>query len=222
MIKKRSALLVCTIFTVLIMLTGCFGPSPEEKIFDILEKSADKEEIFKEQQQPLADLEQKESKLYDEIVSLGMEEHDKIVSKSKEALKLVGEREERLAKEHESMKASKEESGNLKTEIAAIEEDNVKKSAEKVRDVVEKRYASYEKIYKDYEKAITYDKELYTMLQKKDLKIEDLEAQINKNNEIYKQILTGNDEFNKLTEEYNDLKLKFYKAADIEVEQMEE
>lgn len=205
-----------------IILTGCLGPSPEESVYNVLEKVAKQEQLFEDQQQPLVDLEKKEGKLYDEIISLGMKEHDQIVAKSKEAITIVEQREQLIAKEHESMEASKKEFKNLEKEIEAIKESDAKKLAQDINKVMKERYDSYDRIYENYEKAVTYDKELYTMLQNKDLKIEDLEAQIAKNNDLYKKVLSENNEFNNLTKQYNELKLKFYKKANIEVEEKKE
>ncbi|MEY8738590.1 YkyA family protein [Bacillales bacterium AN1005] len=62
-----------------------------------------------------------------------------------------------------------------------------------------------------------YDNELYEMFKNKDVKIDALEEQIQKINEVYQKVLDNNEEFNKLTKQYNDLKIDFYEKAGVEV-----
>jgi ABC-type siderophore export system fused ATPase/permease subunit len=50
------------------LLSACTGQSAQEKIYDHLEKAVTLEDAFSEQQQPLVDLENKEQKLYNEII----------------------------------------------------------------------------------------------------------------------------------------------------------
>lgn len=59
------------------------------------------------------------------------------------------------------------------------------------------------------------------MLQNKDLEMKQLETQIAKINKSYQSVMEQNNEFNKLTEQYNDLKIKFYEEAELNVEKSE-
>ncbi|UHA62674.1 YkyA family protein [Metabacillus litoralis] len=47
-----------------------------------------------------------------------------------------------------------------------------------------------------------------------------LETQIAKINKSYQSVMEQNNEFNKLTEQYNDLKIKFYEEAELNVEKV--
>nr|WP_245831814.1 YkyA family protein [Oceanobacillus senegalensis] len=55
------------------------------------------------------------------------------------------------------------------------------------------------------------------MLQREDLKQEELTDHINKINDSYQKVLDANKEFNQYTVEYNELKKEFYQAAGLEV-----
>lgn len=206
--------------TLLIFLSGCMGPSPEENIYSTLEKVVTLEDAYKEQQQPLLELEKKESDLYNEIMNLGMKEFEKVVALSKEALTLINERESKIEAEYDSIISSKEEFAAVNEEIEKIDDEKLKEKAKDLKAKMEDRYTSYENLYNTYKTSISLDKELYIMLQKEDLTLESLEAQITKVNDSYKKVMEENGKFNKLTEEYNELKIDFYKNADLNVEEV--
>nr|WP_275695457.1 YkyA family protein [Fredinandcohnia sp. SECRCQ15] len=200
------------------MLTGCIGgPTPEEEIYKTLEKVVTLEKTFEEQQEPLIQLEKKERKLYDQIISLGMKEYDKIVSLSDEALNIVNERETKLNNEYESIKSSKEEFENAVKSINDIKDKDLKEEAEELVALMQKRYESYDKLYADYSEAINNDKLLYEMFKKEQLTLEELEGQINKINTIYEKVVSSNDLFNNVTNQYNEAKVNFYKQAGLKV-----
>ena len=81
------------------------------------------------------------------------------------------------------------------------------------------RYKFHDELYEHYKKGLQLDKELYTMFQKEDLTYEKLEQQIEKINEAYQKVLEANEKFNEETKKYNELKIEFYKAAGINIEE---
>ncbi len=219
--KISTRMSVLLSITVLLLLSACVGPSAEENMYNKLEKVVELEDKFKDQQQPLVEIEQKESKLYNEIMSLGMKEFDKIVALSKEALSLVEERESKLKAEYDSIMSSKEEFESVGEEIEKIEDVDLEKKAKELKETMIERYKSYESLYKNYESSISLDKELYSMLQNEDLTMEELESQINDINDSYKKVIEQNEKFNTLTEEYNNLKLEFYEQAELNIDKSE-
>ncbi|MCA1029894.1 YkyA family protein [Bacillus timonensis] len=205
------------------LLTACNnGPTPQDEIYNTLENVVTKEEQFEAQQDPLVQLEQQEKEIYDQIITLGMKEFDQIVTLSKQAISLVEEREALVKLENESIQASKKEFDNVHASVEKLENDTLKKEANDLVSLMNSRYESYEKLYTLYTEAIALDKQLYQMFQKEDLSIDELEEQINKINESYTNVMTENDTFNKLTENYNKAKMAFYKNAGLEVEYKEE
>ncbi|MCM3160328.1 YkyA family protein [Metabacillus litoralis] len=215
--KKNYALFIVLLF----LLSGCFGPAPEERIYTILEEAVTLENSFKEQQQPLLELEKKEADLYNRIMDLGMKEFEQVVSLSKEALTSVEERESKLQMEYDSIMSSKDKFNEINEEIEKIKDETLLQSAQELKSTMEDRYKSYENLYENYKKSISLDKELYSMLQNKDLEMKQLETQIAKINKSYQSVMEQNNEFNKLTEQYNDLKIKFYEEAELNVEKSE-
>lgn len=217
-IKNNRILVVALIMS--FILSGCLNrQTPEEKIFTELEKVVAAEKVFEEQQTPLVELEKKEKELYEEIISLGMKEYDRIVQISDEALQNVAARKEHMNKEQESIKESEEEFKDVNTLIEDIEEASVKEQATLLYETMIERYKTHNSLYELYSQGLGYDKELYEMFKQKELTLDQLEEQIIKINETYEKVLEANNKFNELTDQYNDQKLEFYKLAGIEIKE---
>ncbi len=216
---KKISLLSIMLAGVL-SLAGCLGKqSPEEKMFEELEKVVSIEKDFEEQQEPLVKLEKEEKKIYEQIISLGMKEYDQIVKLSDEALAIADKRSGHIEKEKESIGDSAKEFENVPGLIEDIEDQALKKQAKELQKTMEERYEIHDGLYENYKKGIQYDKELYEMLKDKELSFEKLEEQINKVNAVYEVVLEKNKEFNNKTDQYNKQKMAFYKEAGIEVKE---
>ncbi|WP_257985056.1 YkyA family protein [Bacillus sp. T33-2] len=201
-----------------LLLPGCINrQTPAEKMFGELEKVVEIEKTFEEQQDPLVELEKKEKQIYEEIISLGLKEYDKIVSLADEALEIVDQRKKHMDKEQESIKASEKEFKQVTGIIDDIEEPGLKKQANTLYKTMSERYKIHDELYGSYTKGLEHDKQLYGMFKNKDLTMEQLETQINKVNETYEKVLKANEQFNAQTEKYNTEKLAFYKEAGLKV-----
>lgn len=199
-------------------MTACqTGPQPQEKIYSHLEQAVKLEIGFENQQKEMIILETKEKELYDQIVTLGLKEIEKIKQLSTEALVIVEDREAGLATEYDSMQQSKKEFQKVEQVIEEIEEVQLKKDAKVLVDLMLSRYSTYEELYKAYGESIEYDKQLYNMFQNTDLTLEQLEEQIQKINSSYEEVLSLNERFNKITNEYNQKKKSFYESAGLDI-----
>ncbi|WP_235749752.1 YkyA family protein [Neobacillus bataviensis] len=215
MLCKRSSRYLLSIAAISVfILSGCVGnKTPAEKMYDVLEDVVAKEKVFEEQQDPLVTLEKKEKRIYDQIIELGMKEYDQIVKLSDEAIQLTDERKKHMEKETKSLKESEQAFKKIADIKDEFDDTEVIKTANELNDVMMQRYQAHEWLYKEYSDALTYDKELYGMFKNKNLPLEDLEAQVNKLNDQYKQVFDANEKFNMLTDQYNDKKQSFYKKA---------
>ncbi|OEH92994.1 YkyA family protein [Bacillus solimangrovi] len=201
-----------------LIISGCsLGGSPEEKMYEHMEKSVTLEEVFQQQQEPLVKLEEQEQKLYEQIKGLSMTEFSQIQKLSDQAIEIVEQRKEHLLKEKESIEASKEEFAKVQPFIEKIEDDVVKGKANELYNVMEQRYVAYQTLFDQYEKALTLDKELYEMFKQEDLTLEATQQHVEKINENYKSVIEANENFNKQTEQYNLLKQEFYKSTDLNI-----
>jgi prefoldin subunit 5 len=215
-LMRFVSIIICLIS--IMVLSACkSGPIPEEQIYVHLEQAVKLEAEFENQQDPIVSLEQKEKEIYNQIIALGLKEMDQIKQLSSEALTIVDERNSRLDQEYESIKQSKNEFDKITELIDTIESEESRDLADALMSLMTERYLSYEKLYTAYSTSITLDQELYSMFQKEDLTLEELEAQIDLINKSYEQVISLNDTFNKLTTDYNDTKKSFYEAAGIEV-----
>lgn len=215
MLDKKIVILL--FIAVISLLSSCSGASTSEKIYNHLEKAVTLEETFEKQQKEIVKLEKKEQELYSQIIDLSMDEFDKIKSISQEAIDTIDKRKELISLEKESIDASKEEFMEVKDLIGELEEEKAQEKANKMYDVMMNRFDAYDKLNQAYTQSLKLEKELYTMLQKEDLKQETLTEHIEKINESYKKVLEFNENFNGYTEKYNQIKKEFYEAANIKV-----
>lgn len=220
MLYRKTAIIL--LIGLLTLLAACSEATTSEKIYTHLEKAVTLEEAFEEQQNKIVELEKKEQELYSQIIDLNMDEFDKIKSTAKEAIKVIEERKDLISLEKESIEASKEEFKKVKGLIEELEKEDAKEKANEMYDVMMKRYEAYDKLNEAYTQSLKLEVDLYTMLQKEDLKQETLTAHIEKINETYKKVLEANDNFNSYTEKYNQLKKEFYQVAKIDVKYEEE
>ncbi|WP_175988703.1 YkyA family protein [Bacillus sp. Marseille-Q1617] len=201
------------------ILMGCIGgASPQENIYNVLEETVAKEDQYVEVQKPIQGLEKKEKEIYNEIMSLGMKEFDKIVKLSDDALKNISERSDYIEKERKAMNEAKEKFSGLDEFISKLEDDKLKNEADKLAKTMEQRYQLHAKLTDSYLQALAQDKKLYELFKKKELTMEELEKQITSINEAYDKTIKLNEEYNTKTEQFNKLKQGFYSTAEIEVE----
>ncbi|HYK72947.1 MAG TPA: YkyA family protein, partial [Pseudoneobacillus sp.] len=205
-------------FSILFLISGCLNQkTTPEKMYEVMEKVVVAENTFKDQQDPLVEAEKKEKALYDQIITLGMKEHDKILELSNEALSLVEERKKLMGLETESIQKSEDVFKELAPYIKDLKEDSLKKDAQKLYDSMIERYRLHNQLQKAYLQAVEYDKELYELFKNKELTIEQIENQLNKINKMYEEIYQINEQFNGQTEKYNKLKLAFYQEAGFKI-----
>ncbi|MEQ6377291.1 YkyA family protein [Bacillaceae bacterium S4-13-56] len=213
---KKQLVMMLAIPAVLI---GCSNePNAEEEIYNHLENAVTQEEGFKEQQQPLIELEQQEKDLYDQIIDLGMNDFEQIKTLSQEAINLIEQREVKLELEKASIDSAKQEFDKIEQYISDLETDEQKEKVNQLKTAMENRYKAYNDLHDAYASSMELDKELYTMLQKEDLEKEELEQQIDKINASYDQVNELNSTFNNLTKEYNEAKREFYESTDLNVD----
>ncbi|MDR7076449.1 hypothetical protein J2Y03_001452 [Neobacillus niacini] len=201
------------------LLTACVNKETSaEKMYQVLEKVVQAEKEFEEQQQPLVALEKQEKEKYNQIMAIGLKQHDEIIKLSDEALSIIEKRRVHLQKEKDSINASKTEFRKAEEIKSKIKDTEQKKKAEDLFEIMENRYIVHNQLSTDYSNALDSDKELYLMLKDENISYERLEMQVTKLNTAYQQVSDANDEFNKLTAQYNEKKLEFYIEAGLKLE----
>ena len=215
----RFTWIILLVFAGSIILAGCMNKEPAaEKMYQVLEKVVKAEKEFEDQQQPLVALEKQEQEIYNQIMTLGMKQHDEIVKLSNEALSIIEDRRVLLQKEMNSINASKTEfkkAEAIKNEIKVPEQKN---KAEELLNIMTNRYKVHSELSKEYLNALDSDKELYTMLKNDGISYDKLEEHVIKLNTAYLLVSDKNEEFNDLTVQYNSKKLEFYKEAGLKLQ----
>nr|WP_245831815.1 YkyA family protein [Oceanobacillus senegalensis] len=155
---RRRALLLFIFLCMCTYLGACIGETTEEKIHKHLEKAVKLEEDFEEQQSEITKLEIKEQEIYKQIIDLGMDEFEKIVNLSEQAIEIIDERSDLMALEKESILKSKEEFQNIEKLITNIEDKNVRSKVEEMYRVMNNRYSTYEKLNNSYVTSLQLEK----------------------------------------------------------------
>ncbi|MDA1475701.1 YkyA family protein [Bacillus changyiensis] len=192
---------------------------PVQTLHESLEKIVELEKPFRKAQKSLKTLEQAEGKLYDKMIKLNMDEFKQMIKLSNKALKQAEKRQEHLDLEKESIEKAKKEFKRAQSMVKEIEDQKVKKKAKNLISHMEKRYQAYDQFNKDYQKAIHLDKQLYKLMQNKQLKLQDLEKQLKSINEKYNEVLKQNVAFNDYTTEYNKVRKDFYKDCGFDIKE---
>lgn len=199
-----------------VVLIGCSGQSVAHDMYDHLEKTAELEQPFAEQQEDFANLENEEQDLYNQMIELSADEMDEINSLSEQALATIEERIELLTVEKESMEEAEAEFAKVKEIVGDLEEDQ-QESANALIETMDQRYDTYKQINDAYAAALDHNTTLYELMMDEDLTEEELKDQVDVVNQAYDEIISLNDEFNEYTDTYNEQKRAFYEATDLNV-----
>ncbi|QOY34305.1 YkyA family protein [Anaerobacillus isosaccharinicus] len=203
------------VILILILVVGCTKVNPAEDIYHHLEKAVSLEAAFEQQQEPLSKAENDEYELYDQILGLADLEEIKVLAVKAEELAVS--RKSMIETERDSIDEAFQEFSQITPIIETIENEELLKIANELVAIMDKRYQTYMELYNEYKVAIDLDLELYKLIQKEDLTIDELEAQHEKVNSSYEMVNGFKDQFNQYTIQYNDLKRNFYDLADLEV-----
>lgn len=211
-IKKKFFLFFSFI---LLLITGC-NDKEVTAIYEHLEKTVQLEASFATHQVSLQEAEQKESELYEQIIALHVDEHEKVSALVEEALQLVEERVQIIAQEKESMEASAAEFAYVDEYVEEVD-GQLRPLLHEVIATMEKRYEQYERLYNEYVDMIDHERILYETLKVQDVSIEEIQTKIDVVNESYERVHNEIEQFNQITDEYNDKKKKFYEATSLNV-----
>ncbi|WML51861.1 YkyA family protein [Neobacillus sp. PS3-12] len=216
MISRGIIILPFIIIVFSTSLAGCFQQEKSaEKMYSVLEKVAVNEKDFEQAQDPLVQKEKKEKTLYDKIIELNTNQYDDKVKLSNEALTMVNDRKKYMETETKSLQQSEKEFKKVVTLKNKMDDKKLNYEANQLYDLMMDRYKAHQVLSKEYLAGVSEDQKLYQMFKNQNVTVENLEGQIKELNSIYKKIYAANNQFNRLTQQYNEKKLQFYKNAGI-------
>lgn len=201
----------------IIILAACNGPSAQEKIYDHLEEAVQLEAGFEALQDEIVALEKQEQEIYSQIADLEADKFDEIKKLSEQAIESIEKRSDKVVLEKESIAASQAEFEKIKDIIEKLDEEAMKEKAEEMYNMMTERFQAYDTLHAAYLLSLKEETALYTLLQKEDLTQDELTEQIMLINDVYEQVIQGNEAFNTDTVAYNALKEEFYTVAKLEV-----
>lgn len=181
-----------------------------DEIYTYLEETVTIEKSFDEIQTEINVLEQQDDELYNEIIQLEMEEHDKVVELSTEAIELLEQRFDLLEKEKDILTKSKIAFDNIEALLGGLTDEEIVSRADKLFDTMMERYAAYDLVYDVYQGSLLLTKDLYVLFQEEVYDEETMLSLISDINESYDAVLDANEIFNETTILYNGLKKEFY------------
>ena len=219
MVVLRINRIILALITVVFILTGCVSKEKSaEEIYKVLENVVEAEKEFEEQQEPLVALEKEEKEIYNQIMALGMKQHEEIDKLSDDALSLIEKRRDHLQKEIDSINASKKEFKKTEEIKEKINDPEQKRKMEDLFEIMSNRYKVHDQLSKEYMAALENDEELYVMLKNESISYDKLESHVTGLNTTYQKVFDANEKFNELTAQYNKKKLEFYKEAGLKLE----
>jgi len=213
---KRIALSTAIL---LFLLSGCFGPKPEEEVYTVFEDAVKHEKALFEEAKALGELEQKNAQLYASILQEGQDDSSQVKGTVEQAVQGLKERASILEKEQKALEKARSRMKEADQYIGKIEDKNLSKQAAKVVSLYEERFNAFVHMHDAYEKALGSEEKLYGMLQTKTEKLKTITDQVKEVNGLYANMQTHNEAFNQLTKQYNQEKVRFYKQANFRIQE---
>ncbi len=195
------------------LLVGCNDEkNVHDKISEHLEATVEIEKTFEEHQQKIVELEKEDEKLYNEMISLGSNDFEKVVALAEEAIAKLDERYEQVKLEKQSLEESKAEFEKIEPLLEEISDEKELERVEKLYETMMNRYEAYNKVYDSYSESIQLTKELYSLFQEEEFNENKVYSLITTVNELYEEVLEANEHFNTETVLYNNLKQEYYES----------
>lgn len=221
-VYKRFTI-VCFMMLCVCVLTGCHH---DEKlagsIYTNLEQSALMEKGFVEKQQGLQEEDQKEQVIYDKIMALDIDQADQIKGHIEDVERHNVERKQLLQEVRHSFEKAYKLSLTVKPNVKEIKDDKQKRKATAVVQLMEKRYDLFQSYCKQYGAVLKQDNHLYEQLKDEKMSVKDLDKEITKINQGYRDMEEQKQQFNDYTKKYNQAKVQYYQSSDLNYKRLKQ
>ncbi len=217
--SNHRIVFICIFFMTSLLFIGCHH-SPEEKVYNYLEEGAQVETTFQEESASFIALEKEEVEIYEQMVTLPVEEMEKITTLVEEAISLAEERTQLLEQEKQIMKEAFEQYETAKDamdELQTVEESIVLE----MKRWIKERENAYFSLHDRYVEGIEKDIQLYESMTNEELTMEELKEQVQAINDIYEQVEEDQQTFNDATKAFNEVKTELYEELGFQVKMKE-
>src|SRR5699024_4531618 len=132
------------------VLVACSEDDVHEEISTHLETTVEIERTFEEHQENIFALEKEDEDIYNEIISLGTNDYERVVSLTEQAIDLLEKREEEIKLEKASLTESREEFEQIEDLLDDITDADEQQQTEKLYETMMNRYQAYDEVYERY------------------------------------------------------------------------
>ncbi|MGM9988185.1 MAG: YkyA family protein [Bacillaceae bacterium] len=178
-----------------------------------LSKHEEAAKLENKQKGDLAQLLEKESNLYDQIIAKGKEDNSQASPLIKEAQATIKEIRSLIEGRQEVMTESYDLIKEAKKSLRRIRDDKLEKQAENIDSLYEKRYKLSTEAMDLYTKLLKEEEQLYANLSNSNTDLKGISNQVSTLSEISEKLNKVNKSFNDLTDQYNEAKMAFYKKV---------
>lgn len=214
----KSLILLSLSISLVFLLAGCHDDQKQaENTHHHLKKSAEMEKTFAENEEKLSTIHNKEQSLYEKIISLNVDQTQKIQSAVQKAQKYNRKQKHVLQKAEQHFKQAFNTAAEIKSAVKKINDTKQKKTAAKILHLMKKRHNFYQSYHKAYNRLLTLNDTFYKKMAKQKYKVSQLDQQIKKINHEYENMAHLEKKFNHYTKQYNKAKNEYYRKAGLKV-----
>lgn len=193
-----------------LLLSACtMGASAEEQLSDALAKVYQEEKGYRDAQQQLADMEEKEQLTFNSTMELTQEQKEEVSSKVKELKASLSDRIALLKEENQSIDQAESSLSAIDSLIEEAKEEE-KSALSELKSLMEARYEAHDVVSKEYQKLTDLQNELYDMLGNEETEQAQLQEQVGKVNEQSELVQSFINAFNEETKKVNEAKSAVY------------
>lgn len=195
----------------MLILSACSSSMVEEEIASTLDKMTEIEETYNVIQSELVTVELNEQKLFTEAMKLTTDEQNNLQELVLQLQDSLQERKNLIQKEIDAMQQAKQASEAIQD---FIHEATDKEKVANLNEAIQQRYATHENFTDAYQALLEAQQQLYTLLDKHHVQLEQLTAKVDevnsKNIAVQKEI----EQFNEDTQRVNALKATLFSSLE--------
>lgn len=175
-----------------------------------MEESAEFENDFAANQTDLNKMRKNEQLVYDDLISLNINDKDILIQKIDEAHTFTKKQEKLLEEAKENFQKAYKKSATIEKHIKMIKEEEQKNQASKLITIMNERKKWIDTFFENYHENLELQNTFYQHLEDENLNFEDLNGLINDINKRSQDMGEIIKQFNQYTKQYIEVENDFY------------
>lgn len=210
------------IILLLIVLGGCQTDTKQASvIYQKTEKAAPYEADFSKKQEALNETKEKEQELYSGILDLDITDTKKLKEKADAARDYIDKQQKLIAEAEEQFHHSYNILKTINDNTEGITDEEQKDKVEEMGELMIKRQTLIDDYFKDYQENLDLHDSFYAKFEEEDFEADNLDEQISTMNKQGQNLEGLIVQFNRTTEQYNQVKGDYYQLAELEEKDIE-